>query len=61
MHKVGCARAQSSAQITTVHANDRDSIRDIVSKTGRAIVPLGFHERPHPQFLKWHREDSFKH
>jgi putative restriction endonuclease len=48
-------------QKTTVHANDRDSIQDIVNKTGRAIVPVGFHESPHPQFLKWHRENSFKH
>jgi putative restriction endonuclease len=48
-------------QITTVHASDRDSIPDIVNETGRAIVPMGFHEIPHPQFLKWHRENSFKH
>jgi putative restriction endonuclease len=43
------------------HANDRDSIKGLVNKTGRAIVPTGIHERPHPQFLKWHRENTFKH
>jgi len=48
-------------QIATVHANGRDSIQDIVNKTGKAIVSVGFHEIPHPQFLKWHRENSFKH
>lgn len=43
------------------HANDRDSIQGLINKTGRAIVPAGIHERPHPQFLKWHRENTFKH
>lgn len=42
------------------HANDRDSIQGLINKTGRAIVPAGIHERPHPQFLKWHRESTFK-
>lgn len=43
------------------HANDRDSIQGLINKTGRAIVPAGIHERPHPQFLQWHRENTFKH
>ncbi|WPE22661.1 HNH endonuclease [Shinella zoogloeoides] len=43
------------------HANDRDSIQGLINRTGRAIVPAGIHERPHPQFLKWHRENTFKH
>ncbi len=41
-------------------ANDRDSIQGLINKTGRAIVPAGVHERPHPQFLQWHRENTFK-
>lgn len=43
------------------HANDRDSIQGLINKTGRAIAPAGIHERPHPQFLKWHHENTFKH
>jgi putative restriction endonuclease len=43
------------------HANDRDSIQGLINRTGKAIVPAGIHERPHPQFLKWHRENTFKH
>lgn len=42
------------------HANDRDSVQGLINKTGRAIVPAGVHERPHPQFLRWHRENTFK-
>lgn len=42
------------------HANDRDSVQGLINKTGRAIVPAGVHERPHPQFLRWHRENIFK-
>ena len=26
--------------------------RGLINKTGRAIVPAGVHERPHPQFLR---------
>ena len=43
------------------HANDHDSILGLINKTGRAIVPSGVHQRPHPQFLSWHRENTFKH
>lgn len=42
------------------HANDHDSIQGLINKTGRALVPAGIHERPHPQFLRWHRENTFK-
>lgn len=42
------------------HANGRDSVQGLINKTGRAIVPAGVHERPHPQFLRWHRENTFK-
>ncbi|NHT77130.1 restriction endonuclease [Rhizobiaceae bacterium CRRU44] len=43
------------------YANDRDSIQGLINQTRRAIVPAGIHERPHPQFLQWHRENTFKH
>ncbi|WP_087004512.1 HNH endonuclease [Rhizobium sullae] len=41
-------------------ANDPDSIQGLLIKTGKAIVPNGISERPHPQFLRWHRESCFK-
>ncbi len=43
------------------YANDRDSIQGLINRTGKAIVPAGIYERPHPQFLQWHRENTFKH
>jgi putative restriction endonuclease len=42
-------------------ANDADSIRGLINPTCRAIVPPRSFERPHPQFLHWHRENCFKH
>jgi len=41
-------------------ANDQDSIRAFISKTGRAHEPRRTLERPHPHFLQWHREHCFK-
>lgn len=43
------------------HANDPDSIHGLINRTGRAIVPDRVFQRPHPQFLQWHRENCFKH
>ena len=42
-------------------ANDPESIQGLINKTGRAIVPARPFERPHPHFLRWHRENCFKH
>ncbi|WP_411197079.1 HNH endonuclease [Rhizobium sp.] len=42
-------------------ANDPESIRGLINKSGRAIVPSQPFERPHPHFLQWHRENCFKH
>ncbi|MGL4964911.1 MAG: HNH endonuclease [Inquilinus sp.] len=41
-------------------ANDQDSIRAFINKTGRAHPPQRTLERPHPHFLQWHREHCFK-
>jgi len=41
-------------------ANDPDGIRSFINKTGRALPPLRAHDRPHPHFLQWHRENCFK-
>ncbi len=40
--------------------NDPGSIQGLLNKTGKAIVPGRVFERPHPQFLRWHRENCFK-
>jgi putative restriction endonuclease len=40
--------------------NDQDSIRTLVNKTGYALPPQRPSQRPHPNFLNWHRENCFK-
>jgi len=40
--------------------NDVDGIRGFINKTGFAIPPQRLNDRPHPTFLKWHRENCFK-
>ena len=41
-------------------ANDADGIRTLVNKSGYALAPERSFERPHPSFLRWHREYCFK-
>lgn len=41
-------------------ANDQDSIRAFINRTGRAHKPQRTLDRPHPHFLQWHREHCFK-
>ncbi len=41
--------------------NDPESVRSIINKSGRALPPGRISDRPHPHFLKWHREHCFKH
>jgi putative restriction endonuclease len=41
-------------------ANDPDSIRSLVNRTGFALPPARVADRPHPSFLSWHREHCFK-
>jgi len=42
-------------------ANDPDSIRGVINSSGRAWVPPREADRPHLQFVRWHREHCFKH
>ena len=42
------------------YTNDLDGVRSIVNKTGHALAPRRISDRPHPRFLKWHREHCFK-
>ena len=42
-------------------ANDRASIENLINSTGHALPPTRPLDAPHPAFLKWHRENCFKH
>lgn len=42
------------------HTNDRDGVRSMINRTGRANQPQRIADRPHPAFLKWHRANCFK-
>ena len=39
---------------------DLEGVQSIINKTGRALAPRRASDRPHPHFLKWHREHCFK-
>lgn len=41
-------------------ANDPDSIRGFVNKSGVAHLPKDKRDHPHPAFLEWHRTEVFK-
>lgn len=41
-------------------ANDPESIKTLINKSGYALAPQRSVERPHPGFLRWHREHCFK-
>jgi putative restriction endonuclease len=47
--------------IVSRQANDPDSIRSVINASGRILVPQREANRPHPQFVRWHREYCFKH
>ncbi|TRC88932.1 restriction endonuclease [Mesorhizobium sp. WSM4310] len=40
--------------------NDLESVQGFINKTRRALPPRRQLERPHPHFLRWHREHCFK-
>jgi putative restriction endonuclease len=42
------------------HVNDESGLRAIINKTGRILAPDRAADRPHPHFLRWHREHCFK-
>jgi putative restriction endonuclease len=41
-------------------ANDSESIKSLINKSGYATSPQRLSDRPHPAFLQWHREHCFK-
>jgi putative restriction endonuclease len=40
--------------------NDPGSVHAIINQTSRLLHPSRLAERPHPHFLRWHRENRFK-
>ena len=40
--------------------NDLEGVRSVINKSGSALAPQRRSDRPHPHFLKWHREHCFK-
>ena len=40
--------------------NDPESVRSVLNKSGYALPPRAASDRPHPHFLKWHRDHCFK-
>lgn len=40
--------------------NDPDGVNAMINKSGHALPPLRPADRPHPHFLRWHRENCFK-
>jgi putative restriction endonuclease len=40
--------------------NDLEGVRSVINRSGHALEPRRPSDRPHPHFLKWHREHCFK-
>lgn len=40
--------------------NDQEGVRAVINRSGRALTPQRVSQRPHPHFLRWHRENCFK-
>ena len=41
------------------HVNDIEAVRALINKDRKALAPQRARDRPHPAFLKWHREYRF--
>jgi putative restriction endonuclease len=48
------------AILVSRQVNDQEGVRAMINKSGRALAPSRPSERPHPHFLRWHRENCFK-
>jgi putative restriction endonuclease len=42
------------------HVNDAESIQKLINPTGRLLPPVQPCFKPHPSFVRWHREHCFK-
>lgn len=54
------ALGENAEILLSNHINDVDGVRKILFSDGRARFPENLHDRPHPAFLRWHRERCFK-
>lgn len=52
--------ADDMSILVSRQANDPASIRSIINGSGQAILPQRDADRPHLQFVRWHREHCFK-
>ena len=52
--------ADDMSILVSRQANDPASIRSIINGSGQAILPQRTNDRPHLQFVRWHREHCFK-
>ncbi|MCY1172502.1 hypothetical protein D9M73_126370 [compost metagenome] len=43
------------------HVNDLEGVRSFLQASQRATAPRVAAHRPHPNFLKWHRDNIYKH
>lgn len=41
-------------------ANDPEAVRSMINKTGHLILPTHISDRPHRDFIGWHRDNRFK-
>ena len=48
------------AIVISRHVIDRDGAKGLINRTGLLIGPTTPRDRPHPAFLRWHRENCFK-
>jgi len=46
--------------LVSQRVNDREGVQSLINKSGYALKPQRNPERPHPHFLRWHREHCFK-
>lgn len=58
----GLITLQDDLRITlSRHVNDVEGVEAMINKSGIARAPDRAADRPHPQFLRWHRDNCFKH
>ena len=53
--------ADSGEIMVSRHINDVDSMRAMLNRDGRALLPAAPWARPAARFLAWHRDNRFKH
>ena len=56
----GLISLADNLELVSRQTNDLEGVRSIINKSGTALAPRRISDRPHPHFLKWHREHCFK-